>query len=204
VEDDELEAMIAREFLALADVLEGAPADSWDTPSLCERWRVREVVAHMTMPARYTTEEFMAELQRCNFDFTRLSNEVATRDAERPTSQLVDDLRSEVLHHWTPPESGRIGALTHVLIHTLDATVPLGREQASSDDATRRVLDGLTKGGGFAHFGVSIEGRRVEASDLDWSFGSGRLLKGDARALVLTISGRPVAEDRLEGAPLEH
>ena len=25
----------------------------WDAPSLCEGWRTREVVAHMTMPARY-------------------------------------------------------------------------------------------------------------------------------------------------------
>ena len=44
---------IADEYSALADLLEGAGAGAWDAPSLCEGWRTREVVAHVTMPARY-------------------------------------------------------------------------------------------------------------------------------------------------------
>ncbi len=66
----------------LADLLESATDAQWDTPSPCEGWRVREVIAHMTMAARYSEEEFMAELRRCDFDFSRLSNEIAARDAE--------------------------------------------------------------------------------------------------------------------------
>jgi uncharacterized protein (TIGR03083 family) len=58
----------------------------WDTPSLCAGWRVREVIAHMTMAARYPQDQFMAELRRCDFDFGRLSNEIASRDAELPLS----------------------------------------------------------------------------------------------------------------------
>jgi hypothetical protein len=42
---------IADEYRALADLLEAAGAGVWDAPSLCERWRTREVVAHVTMPA---------------------------------------------------------------------------------------------------------------------------------------------------------
>jgi len=41
----------------------------------------------MTMAARYSEEEFMAELRRCDFDFGRLSNELAARDVGcRPAS----------------------------------------------------------------------------------------------------------------------
>ncbi len=54
---------IAAEFEALADLLEAAGPDAWDAPSLCEGWRTREVVAHMTMPARYDGPAFMAELE---------------------------------------------------------------------------------------------------------------------------------------------
>jgi len=39
----------------LADLLESLP-DGWDTPSLCAGWRVRAVVAHMTVPIRYSTD----------------------------------------------------------------------------------------------------------------------------------------------------
>jgi uncharacterized protein (TIGR03083 family) len=73
-DDAYLQPVVAADFLSLADLLDAATDAQWDTPSLCAGWRVREVVAHMTMAARYSEEQFMAELQRCGFDFTRLSN----------------------------------------------------------------------------------------------------------------------------------
>jgi uncharacterized protein (TIGR03083 family) len=87
--------MVAAQFQALAELLSTASDEAWNTVSLCDGWRVREVVAHMTMPARYSEDEFMAELKRCGHDFTRLSNEIATRDAELPTAQLLTELRSD-------------------------------------------------------------------------------------------------------------
>jgi len=76
-DDAYLQPAVAAEFDGLADLLAAASDAQWDTRSLCERWRVREVIAHLTMAARYSEPEFMAELQRCGFDFTRLSNEAA-------------------------------------------------------------------------------------------------------------------------------
>ena len=88
-DDAELQPAVAAQFEALAELLSAAPDAAWDTESLCDGWRVREVVAHMTMPARYSDDQFMAELERCGYDFSRLSNEIATRDAEVPPAQLV-------------------------------------------------------------------------------------------------------------------
>jgi|SRR5450759_114573 uncharacterized protein (TIGR03083 family) len=99
-DDSELQPAVAAQFQALAELLSSASDAAWNTESLCDGWRVREVVAHMTMPTRYSEDEFMAELERCGFDFTRLSNEIASRDAELPAAWLVTDLRSDVLHHW--------------------------------------------------------------------------------------------------------
>jgi hypothetical protein len=48
----------------------------------------------------------MAELRRHGFDFGRLSNEIASRDAELPPGELVACLRSEVMRHWAPPGGG--------------------------------------------------------------------------------------------------
>ena len=45
---------LAGEYRDLADLLESSTADIWAAPSLCEGWRTREVVAHVTMPARYS------------------------------------------------------------------------------------------------------------------------------------------------------
>jgi uncharacterized protein (TIGR03083 family) len=201
-DETDLQPVVAAEFLALGDLLEPATEAQWDTPSLCAGWRVREVIAHMTMAARYSEEEFMAELRRCDFDFGRLSNQIAARDAELPASELVASLRAEVMQHWTPPGGGWHGALNHVVIHGLDVTVPLGVPRRSPDATIRVVLDDLTAGGVQARFGTSIEGRSLQASDLDWSYGSGPVLRGPAEYLALVLCGRAAPEGRLEGKPL--
>jgi hypothetical protein len=159
--DDDLQALVAANYVALADLLETLPAERWETSSMCEGWRVREVVAHLTMPARYSEDEFMAELRDDSFDFTRLSNRIASRDAQLPTGDLVWNLRDEGLHRWTPPGGGYRGALNHVVIHSLDITVPLGEPRCASDTAIRSVLDDLTEGGGHANFGTDIRGRSL-------------------------------------------
>jgi uncharacterized protein (TIGR03083 family) len=188
--DNDLAALIAASFVALADRVDSLDPAGWETPSLCEGWRVREVVAHLTMPVRYSEDEFMAELRDDDFDFTRLSNRIAARDAELPTETLVENLRDEKLHAWRPPGGGIHGALTHVVIHGLDITVPLDAPRCASDDAIRVVLDDLTAGGASAHFGTNIDGRALRATDLDWEYGSGAPLSGSAAYLALHMTGR--------------
>lgn len=200
--DDDVRAMVGESYTALAELLEGLPDDGWDGPSLCEGWRVREVIAHLTMPARYDEQAFMAELRDCEFDFTRLSNRVAARDAALPASDLVANLRDPSLHAWTPPGGGAHGALDHVVIHGLDVTVPRGLPRTSSDDAVRTALDDLTRGGGHEHFAMSIDGRRLDATDLDWSYGDGTPLAGPAGDLAAHLAGRAVPAGRLHGEPL--
>jgi uncharacterized protein (TIGR03083 family) len=201
-DDAYLQPIVATELTSLADLLDTASGGQWDSASLCAGWRVREVVAHVTMAARYSQEQFTAELQRCNFDFTRLSNEVAARDANLPTDELIDNLRSEVMQHWAPPGGGYHGALNHAVIHGLDVTVPLSVPRLSSDATIRVILDDLTQRGGSVRFGVDIAGRHLRATDLEWSFGQGPELRGPAADLALVICGRSVPPGRLEGAPL--
>jgi uncharacterized protein (TIGR03083 family) len=198
-DDAHLQPAVAAEFASLAGLLAAATDAQWDTPSMCEGWRVREVVAHMTVPARHPEEELMTRFRRCGFDFTRLSNEMAAQDAGLPADQLVAGLRSDIMQRWTPPSGGYHRALTHVVIHGLDVTVPLGAPRSSPDETIRVILDDLTVGGGHARFGIVINSRRLQASDLDWSHGSGPVLLGAAQDLALALCGRAVPAGRLEG-----
>jgi hypothetical protein len=50
-----------------------------------------------------------------------------------------------------------------------------------------------------AHSGTSIEGRSLQATDLDLSCGSGPVLRGPAEYLALVLCGRTIPEGRLEG-----
>jgi uncharacterized protein (TIGR03083 family) len=198
--DDQLARMVASTYSALADALESAGPQAWDAPSPCEGWRVREVIAHVTMPARYDQAAFMAELSAAGFDFTKLSNTVAARDAELSGADHLDKLRSETLAGWIPPGGAVQDALSHAVIHALDATSPLGRAGDLPADAVATVLDGLAGGGGHQHFGTEIEGRSFEATDSQWSHGSGPVVRATAADLVLHLSGRRLPDGRLQAA----
>jgi len=202
MEDSDLQPVVASQLLGLADLLDGATDAQWETPSLCEGWRIREVISHVTMAARYADEAFMAELADCEYDFTRLSNLIAGRDAELPTAELLANLRSDTMLHWAPPGGGYYGALNHAVIHSLDVTVPLDVPRLASDEAIGITLDDLCEGGGHERFGTAISGRRLEATDLDWSYGSGQVLRAEATDLALMICGRTVPEVRVVGDPL--
>ncbi len=190
---------IAAEYEALGALLESADARVWDAPSLCEGWRTREVVAHMTMPARYTVPQFMTELEAAGGDFTRLSNTVAARDGALPVATLLAGLRSDVLHGWEPPGGGVEGALTHCVIHCLDVieAVPLARQLPAERIA--RVLGIVAAADTPTVFGVDLHDVELRADDLDWSSGSGALVTGPAQALALVACGRLLPPGRLRG-----
>lgn len=197
--DTERQAAVATEYLVLAELLDSLPESAWDTQSLCEAWRVREVVAHVTMPVRYSPEQFGAEFQAAGGDFTKLSNTLASRDAALPVEVLVGNLRDGTLHSWTPPGGGSTGALNHAVIHSLDITVPLGVDRRASDDTIRILLDDLTEGGGHAHFGFDLDGIQLQATDIKWNYGSGTPITGAAGDLAAFVCGRHLPAGQIDG-----
>jgi uncharacterized protein (TIGR03083 family) len=142
---------IAAERRDLADVLDGLTAQQWDAPSLCAGWSVRHVVAHLTMPLRYSQPRFLLELVKAGGRFQQMSDAAARRDALLPMAQLIGALRDNAEHPWKPPGGGYAGALTHDLIHSLDITGPplCGRAQDLALLLTgRRVPEGAFSGNG--------------------------------------------------------
>ena len=189
------QSWVAPTYQALADLLGAATVETWDAPSLCEKWLVRHVVAHVTMPARLTPAQFGAEMAAAGGDFTVLSDTVATRDGSLPVADLLDQLRSAGLHAWQPPGGGAAGALNHAVIHSLDVTIALDRPPVAPAEAVISVLDQLTAAHGGV-FGVDLSDVRLEAADTGWSWGSGRLVRADSGALVALLGGRALPDGR--------
>jgi uncharacterized protein (TIGR03083 family) len=187
---------VATTYDGLADLLTARAVDTWDAPSLCEKWLVRHVIAHVTMPVRMTPERFGAELAAAGGDFTTMSDAVAAQDASMPVADLLDQLRSPQLHEWRPPGGGAPGALSHAVIHSLDVTIALDRPPVAPAEAATDVLAQLTTANGTL-FGVDISGVRLEATDTDWSWGQGRLVRADSGALVALLSGRTLPDGRM-------
>ncbi|MBB3083343.1 maleylpyruvate isomerase family mycothiol-dependent enzyme [Geodermatophilus sabuli] len=192
----DLQTWVASTYEGLADLLASGPADTWDAPSLCTGWQIRHVVAHVTMPARLSAEQFGAEMAAARGDFTVLSDTVAARDASLPIAGLLDALRSPVLHGWQPPGGGAAAALGHAVVHSLDVTVALGRPAVAPAEAVVAVLDHLAAADG-AVFGVDLAGVRLEAADTAWSWGDGEPVRADSGPLVALLGGRGLPDGRV-------
>ncbi|HEX9519402.1 MAG TPA: maleylpyruvate isomerase family mycothiol-dependent enzyme [Streptosporangiaceae bacterium] len=200
ITESELSVKIAAERRDLARVLSDLPASAWDAETLCAGWRVREVVAHMTMPFRYSAARFAAELARSGGRFNAMSDRIARRDAAAVSAaDLLSILQDNATNPWKPPGGGYLGALTHDVIHGLDITVPLGIGRRVPADRLRAVLDAIAAPKARKHFGTDLSGVRLRAEDIDWASGSGQQLSGTAQDLALVLCGRKLPPGRLHG-----
>jgi uncharacterized protein (TIGR03083 family) len=199
---DTIQDMIAAQRGELAGVLAGLPASGWDQQTLCAGWRVREAVAHVTMPFRYSGRRFVLELAKSRGRFNEMADRLARRDAARMSpAELADAVTSNVSHPWRPPGGGFEGALAHDVIHGLDITVPLGIDLPIPAQRLRRVLPASMAGRSVKFFGMDLTGIEFRASDLDWTLGSGTPLTGTAADLLLAVCGRKLPAGRLAGEP---
>ncbi|MCW3814303.1 maleylpyruvate isomerase family mycothiol-dependent enzyme [Micromonospora sp. DR5-3] len=199
--EDRLRAAVVAERRELADLLATLPAAQWDSSSLCDGWRVREVVAHMTMPFRTSVGRILIDLVKARGSFDRMADRAARRDAATmPAERLLAALRENTDHPWTPPGGGVAGALSHDVIHGLDITVGLGLDRRVPPERVGLVLAGM-RPRNVAYFGVDLTGVSLQATDLDWEYGSGTPLRGLAQDLLLVICGRRLPPGHLDGEP---
>ena len=174
----------------LATLLPGLSPQQWDTPSLCDGWRVREVVAHLTMPFRTRPLGVIAGMTRAGFSHRRYADRDARAAAQAMSeAELTDLLRRNVGNPWQPPGGGPEGALSHDVIHGLDATEPLGLPAPPAG----RIALVLASAGPrqLKFFGVDLTGRRLTATDADVSVGDGaNVVTMSAKDILLVVTGR--------------
>jgi uncharacterized protein (TIGR03083 family) len=199
--EDKVRAAVVAERTELAAMLGGLSAAQWDAPTLCAGWRVREVVAHMTMAFRMSAPRFLLEMAKARGDFHRMADVCARRDtAAMSTGELLASLRDNVEHPWSPPGGGTTGALSHDVIHGLDISVGLGLDRRPPPERVGLVLAGMAAKN-LRYFGTDLRGVRLQATDLDWSHGDGAPLRGAAQDLLLAVCGRRLPAGRLDGTP---
>ena len=197
--EDDLRAAVAAERGEQADLLAALRPEQWDAPTLCDGWRVREVIAHTTMPFRTSLGQFLVDMAKARGNFNRMADRCARRDAAKlPPEQLLASLRHNVTDPWKPPGGGVHGALSHDVIHGLDITVGLGLNRQVPPERVAMVLAGM-RPRNIAFFGTDLAGIALQATDLDWSHGTGTPIRGLAQDLLLVLCGRRLPPGRLEG-----
>jgi uncharacterized protein (TIGR03083 family) len=183
--------------------------EQWNSPSLCEGWRVRDVVGHMlyghTTPFRRVVVgalRFRGNVQRASLTLSRELADACSPEqlAERWDRELVAEHTNRGLGRVV---SAKVAFLDH-LIHHQDIRRPLGVPRVIPDDRLLGALE-LVPGTQSPIFSTRkvVRDLRLEATDVEWSAGDGPLVAGPGEAIVLAAAGRRSALADLAGEGVE-
>ena len=190
--------VIHAERKALAADLHGLTDDQWAAASLCDRWTVRDVTAHMTATAKITPPAFVAKLAASGFKLERLQDkDIAVERGSTPADTLArfEGIVTSVKHPPGPVESW----LGETIVHSEDIRRPLGIRHEYPADAVLRVADFYAGSNLIIGAKRRIDGLTLRATDATWSHGSGPEVSGPVLSLVIAMTGRKAALDDLGG-----
>ncbi|MCY3911261.1 MAG: maleylpyruvate isomerase family mycothiol-dependent enzyme [bacterium] len=183
----------------LIGVLGDLSDEQWNAQSLCEKWRVRDVVGHLVTILDIPAGRFLWRSFRGG-GFNEYAAIVACDYGSQDPGQLLEKYRHLAGKQVAPPIVGPIAPMTDVLVHTRDIERPLGLSADLHPEGLRAALDYCCGGRAFGFVpGKRTKDLRFEATDLDWSAGDGALVSGPAEAILLAVTNRPAALGDLGG-----
>ncbi|HVE94198.1 MAG TPA: maleylpyruvate isomerase family mycothiol-dependent enzyme [Acidimicrobiales bacterium] len=184
--------------------LRGLPEQDWERPSLCDGWRVRDVVGHILYGNEVKLWTLPFRLARYGFSSDRSGKAYSIARAEgRSPTELVDAF--ERRDPWAgtcrvfPPRL----TLLDRLVHHQDIRRALNHTRTIPDERLVAALDGTPKLGSVFGARRRTRGLRLEATDLDWSWGDGPAVQGPGEALLMAMLGRDAALADLAGEGVE-
>lgn len=197
----------AAERASVHEFLASLTPAQWDAPSLCQGWRIRDVAVHLLVDEPVEQLGLPVALLKAawfRFSVDRINDWWIRRNHDRPTGSIVAAFDGP----WQP---GRISkllgprtAVRAMVIHHQDMRRPLGMHRVVPQEPLRATLDVILTARGSTNLG-SFErssGLRLQATDIDWSWGDGPAVLGPAEAILMAVSGRRDALGELSGPGL--
>jgi uncharacterized protein (TIGR03083 family) len=178
-----------REREDFAGLLTTLTEEQWAAPSLCPGWTVRDVAAHTVGYLGQSLGTLTVNMVRHRGDVDRLNDRLLSEYSDLEPVRLI-----ELMHRRAAPSGaaalygGRV-ALIECVVHQQDIRRPLGMPRSIPEDALRASLN-------YARISPVIGGARrtrgvrLEATDMEWAAGNGRVVRGSGEALLLAMTGR--------------
>lgn len=190
---------------ALGELLTELSDEEFDAPTLCDGWRVRDIIGHMELGHTQPMTYIMKEMVRYRFDMTKGSFELSKRwGDDHSVAELREIFDRELVHKHTRNGIAKTiryveGFLDHT-IHNQDIRRPLGKPREIPEHRLTGALEALPK----VHTPLfstrsKLKGLRLQATDVDFTLGDGPVVRGKGEAIVMAAAGRVVALDELDG-----
>ena len=180
----------------LAGFLDTLTPQEWHMPSLCEKWTVKDVVAHMLS---YEELSPLGLMKRFAKGRVVRANEVGVAEfAPMSPQELMDFLGQHLRPQGLTAGFGGMIALVDGTIHHQDIRRALGHPRTVPVDRLERILP-LVPGNPRLGAGRRIRGLRLEATDVAWQHGEGPEVSGTGEALLMAMTGRQAVLSELSG-----
>jgi uncharacterized protein (TIGR03083 family) len=195
---DQLWALAHTERAALADDLFGLSAQQWRHGTLCGRWDVEEVVAHLTAAASLNRWKWLRSMlgARLRPDVHNQRRLVEHRGST--PGETLDRFRA-VIESTIAPSAHIPAYLGEVVVHAQDIRHPLGLVRTPSVDALTPVAAFFARRDFTVASRSHIAGLHLQADDGPFIAGNGSLVTGSTLALVMSMAGRAPYLDELRG-----
>lgn len=184
---------------ALIHDLESLEGWQWQAPSQCADWDVHDVLAHLVDTAKTTRLGFVRRMIAAGFDFDRDNATGVTRERAHDPRRTLAEFRA-VSTRTSGPPAPIATRLVEAFVHGEDIrrATAIKHDYPQAHVATAldyQLRTSVKMGGGKER----AERLRLVASDGDFEHGSGHEVRGATIALLLAVSGRPVAAKELSG-----
>lgn len=191
---------IQAERRSLVAMLEGLDEAQWEVQSLCSEWTVREVAAHVAMQwRRMTLPTALRGLWHSRGDLWGAGGWLAREYAERPLTEIMDELRAAIGSTTHPRPMTPANMRTDLVIHGQDIAVPLCIDRPVPSATASATVDHLWSMGGPFHARKRFAGVRLVATDAAIAVGEGPEVSGRTSDLLLALADRPEGVARLSG-----
>jgi uncharacterized protein (TIGR03083 family) len=190
--------LAAEERADLAAFLATLTPQQWQAPTLCTRWRVRDVVAHVISYDNLGARALLGVAARARFRPGRINDTALARYDRHKPEQLLALLADNLQPRGQPAALGGRAGLVETLIHHQDIRRALGQPRAIPAERLRPALHTALLAPDIAR-PWPLRGVRLVATDLRFTYGLGLTAEGPAEAILMTIAGRTDAISDLSG-----
>jgi len=197
-EDDALWELAHAERTVLAEDLSGLNAEQWRHGTLCGRWDVEEVVAHLTAAASLSQWRWVRSMLGARFRVDVHNQRRLVEHRGDTPAETLERFRA-IIGSTTAPSGHTPAYLGEVVVHAQDIRQPLGLSRTPGVDALTPVADFFARRNFTVASRTAVAGLQLRADDGPFATSTGPLVTGSTLALVMSMAGRAPYVEQLAG-----
>jgi len=189
--------IVAKARSDFADLLDSLSEEQLAGKTLCDGWTPLDIGGHVVSFVELSLPAMMLSMAKAGFNIDKAWVANATKYKEMGAASISQALRAKGSKKNPIPSFSAGINFMDIAVHTQDVRRGLGLEGSLDDEVLRNSLEWATthKQRKIHVDPKAIEGLRLEATDMDWSWGDGALVSGPAEAILLGLNRRDMSAE---------